>query len=226
MALEHAIRDGVFPPRLAGPLGVCLASFFSIVLFFSALAKLRPDSERALAKAKADQAAARKEGRHEPSIRSVKSELPMRILAWLHAAVVGQGAFRLVLMNPYFTSNGLLRLPEQLSLEWTDPVAEFYFSIGAAFFLGDLIVLMISYEEYGPLFLFHACCGLFGLGWAVLTHQGHAYCLVAFCFELSTPFVNHIFFLKTYGGTGPVWKLLNLINGLVCTSPEPAPSSF
>ena len=47
----------------------------------------------------------------------------------------------------------------------------FYFAISMAYFLGDILVCLVMFREYGSLFMLHAVCGLVGLAIICLGNQ-------------------------------------------------------
>ena len=44
--------------------------------------------------------------------------------------------------------------------------------------MGDVLVCLIQFRDYGLTFSFHALCGLGGTLYCLYNHTAHAYCLV------------------------------------------------
>ncbi|KAJ1488598.1 TLC domain-containing protein [Baffinella frigidus] len=203
--LEDALISGV-PLEWAGPLLVMAVAFVGFLLVWMLSAK-RPTSERLVRKYNLKVAQGDPNNKFDPvsghTVRFFKAELATRIVSTLHALIACAGAARCLHMSPALYEDML----------WTTSnSARFYFSISMAYFLGDILVCLVMFREYGPLFMLHAVCGLVSLCIICLGNQFHFFGLVGMLWELSTIFLNNRWFLLEYGKKG---TSLFVVNGFV-----------
>eukprot|EP00041_Stephanoeca_diplocostata_P028063 m.784374 g.784374 ORF g.784374 m.784374 type:complete len:293 (+) comp23298_c3_seq5:140-1018(+) len=197
-------------PEYAAKLGTTLSSFVLMVLCWLLLSR-RPTSHR-LQQHVSQLDSKAKDAASKPSISVEKSELATRVISHVHAIVVSYGAavflYRVFVLGERWDGTG--ERPQAYQ------IMDFYVSFSIAYFIGDTMMCIVLYENYGPGFLFHAICGLICFSWAMMRQlsENHSqlWCGGVLIWELSTPFLNNIFFLKTYF---PHWKVLPVLNGIL-----------
>eukprot|EP00040_Diaphanoeca_grandis_P017293 m.89998 g.89998 ORF g.89998 m.89998 type:complete len:319 (+) comp26354_c0_seq4:377-1333(+) len=224
-----------FPPELAGRLSVVLISFMAWFLLWLALSK-RKVSKRVIevVETKLQKKTGKvtsTSGVHAvtpttgPSIGIEQVELATRVVGLLHAVIVSYGAWnylrkRIQSGDDSFTSisHNILNVGAERSLNDPDMHEDFvfYLCVSVGFFIGDLILVLVLYEVYGWLFLFHACCGLTGFAWGMTrmlsANLSLKFTACAMLTEGSTPWLNLFFLIKVYL---PSWSRLHLLVGLM-----------
>lgn len=81
----------------------------------------------------------------------------------------------------------------------TRPTSQLVMCISAGYFLYDLAVCLIRYNQEGPLFLLHAIVCFFVFTYGAITHTMHYHGAVYLMWEISTPFVHLRWYLYKVG---------------------------
>jgi len=195
----------VLSPRLAQRVSLVFFAFMCWSALFLFIFS-RPTSQRLVEKANL----------LNVGIRTHRAELATRSVAMIHASIVACGAGSLV----------FFREDSNLYVDWrkfTQPLtwpnfdvynedALFYACVAAAFFIADLILCVVQYEEYGFQFVVHAAAGLTGCVFCLFSGEGLLYLMLLMLFEVSTPFLHLRWWLIEYGYKNGI---LYVINGLI-----------
>lgn len=175
--------------------------------FWSALFLLlysRPSSERLRKKANA----------FGVGIRVHRAELAQRSVAALHALLVGAASFSIVFLR---TESCNLVIPKLLepstwpTFEVYNEDALFYICVTCGFFVADVILCVVQYEEQGLEFVIHGVAGLTGCVFCLYTGEGLLYLMLLMMFEISTPFLHMRWWLIEYGFKT---SIVAVVNGL------------
>jgi len=182
------------PKEWAGPLAVVIVSFLFFSFLWFGIAKRRT-SERIVRKNQLSTAPKNSHMKYDPlhgvSHRSVKAELATRIVSSTHAAVCCFGALSTLLAEgPELWDDTLWRTSSRM---------RFYFAVSIAYFIGDVLICVVLFQDYGIEFFIHALCGLFGLSVICLGDMFHFFGCVGLLWEISTIFLNNRWFLLEYG---------------------------
>jgi hypothetical protein len=166
--------------------------FFSFALWCSLflLVYSRPTSQRLKSKAE----------RENVGVRTHRAELATRVTATIHAVLVSVGAASLV----FFRKDSNLFVYQLFKpLTWPsfityneDAIAYACFSL--AYFVADFMLCVIQVEEQGIQFVVHALVGMSGCIFCVFNSEGLLYLMLLMLFEVSTPFLNLMWWLKEY----------------------------
>mmetsp|Transcript_132 Transcript_132/g.251 ORF Transcript_132/g.251 Transcript_132/m.251 type:complete len:332 (-) Transcript_132:158-1153(-) len=180
------------PEEWAGPLAVVILSFFFFSFVWFGLAKRRT-SDRIVRKNHLETAPKNSHMKFDPrngiSHRSLKAELATRVVSSVHAAICCYGALSSLWWEPELSVDMLWKV---------SPRARFYFSVSISYFIGDVLICIVLFQDYGIEFLIHALCGLFGLSVICLGNMFHFFGCVGLSWELSTIFLNNRWFLLEY----------------------------
>mmetsp|Transcript_38693 Transcript_38693/g.60333 ORF Transcript_38693/g.60333 Transcript_38693/m.60333 type:complete len:310 (-) Transcript_38693:1726-2655(-) len=201
-----------FPHSSSQLLGlqVMMASFTVFCLIWFGIAK-RPTSNRIREKYNLKNAVGDPSNQYDPisgqSHRFFKAELATRVLSTLHAVIVCYGAVHSLLSEPELYADMLWK---------TSPVCTFYFAVSMAYFIGDIILCVVMFKEYGTLFLIHALCGLFGLTVICFGHKFHFFGCIGLLWEMSTVFLNNRWLMLEYGYKRTTLFVVNSLALVLC----------
>ena len=191
-SVEEYLLSSV-PAEWAGPLMVMLVSFMVFAGMWLALAK-RPTSQRIAKEKKLHRAVDDPYSFYDPSSgqshRFFKAELATRIVSTIHAALVCYGAA----MGLYTHRNMF-----QDMLWATSPIVRFWYSVSLAYFLGDILLCVVMFREYGFMFTFHGICAFAAVAIICLGNMFHFFGCIGFLWEFSTIFLNLRWFMLEYG---------------------------
>jgi hypothetical protein len=172
-----------------------ISAFFIFYLIWSAIWVIlysRPTSERVVTKAQKQ--------KHQ-SHRLERQELATRMVAFLHAALVGLGSASLLFYrsdSPLYVRS-LTDWKNWPNFDAHDQRAIFYASASVGFFVADFMLTVILLEENGIQFVVHAIAAGSGSLWTALNDRGEVYLMLLMLFEMSTPFLHMRWFLLEYG---------------------------
>lgn len=181
-------------PRLASRLATILTAFL-VFLGIWVIFNGRPMTKRLEKSAE----------KQRLSSRVHRAELPTRIISTVHAVFVSQGVLRcLYYEGDYLFSDGN-------GFTKTSETAAFYFCISVAFFIGDLLICCVQFEEYGWSFLGHAIAGYGTFLFVVLSDTAHYWGCLGLSWEISTVFLNVRWWLLEYKHKDSIFFTINTI---------------
>jgi hypothetical protein len=146
--------------------------------------------------------------------RTHKSELANRTVAVIHAATVAAGAGSLVFLRKSTSSMYVEKLTAPLTWPRFDTFSDdavFYACLSAGFFVADLILCVVQFEEQGMQFIVHAIAGMTGCVFCIASGEGLIYLMLLMLFEVSTPFLHLRWMLMEYDMKD---SIIYIINGL------------
>ena len=147
------------------------------------------------------------------SIRLERAELATRMASTVNALILFVGGLRLLLDRDSHLFVEDWFAPESWpALVTPCKPAAFVACIACGYFLGDISMSAILYEEYGMQFLVHAAVSLGGSLYGALTERGLVFLCILYLWEGSTPFLNLRWWMLEYGYKD---SILNKINGLL-----------